>query len=122
MAPEQVRGDAVDASTDVWGIGAVLYEAATAEPPFNAEYEETGSKEDSGPTDGTGTDGWTSTSGTGTDYDLEDYEQIAGRAAPVRVHRRVPAAFGEILTHCLDPDPAARPTVAELASTLRTLT
>jgi len=122
MAPEQVRGDDADASTDVWGIGAVLYEAATAEPPFNAEYEETGSKEDSGPTDGTGTDGWTSTSGTGTDYDLEDYEQIAGRAAPVRVHRRVPAAFGEILTHCLDPDPAARPTVAELASTLRTLT
>ena len=26
-------------ATDVWGIGAVLFETATAEPPFNAEYE-----------------------------------------------------------------------------------
>jgi serine/threonine protein kinase len=122
MTPEQVRGDDADASTDVWGIGAVLYEAATAEPPFNAEYEETGYEEDSGTTDGTGTDEWTSTSGTGTDYGLEDYEQITGRAAPVRVHRRVPAAFGEVVARCLDPDPDARPTVAELTNTLRTLT
>jgi serine/threonine protein kinase len=121
MAPEQVRGDDVDASTDVWGIGAVLYEAATAEPPFNAEYEETGYEEDSDLTDGTGTEEWTSTSGTGTDYDLEGYEQITGLAAPVRARRRVPAAFGEIVARCLDPDPHARPTVAELTSTLRTL-
>ncbi len=119
MAPEQVRGDHVDAATDVWGIGAVLFETATAEPPFNAGYGETGYEED--PTDGTGTDGWTSTSGTGTEGDLEDYEQLTRRADPVRVHRRVPAAFGETIARCLDPDPAARPTVAELTNALRTL-
>ena len=39
MAPEQVRGERVGPATDVWGIGAVLYEAATDVTPFNAEYE-----------------------------------------------------------------------------------
>ena len=116
-------GDEVDASTDVWGIGAVLFEAATAEVPFNAEYEETGYDEESGPTDETGTDGWTSASGTGTDDgDLEDYEQLTRRADPVRAHRRVPAAFNDVVARCLDPDPGARPTVAELTNILRTLT
>ena len=123
MAPEQIRGGEVDAATDVWGIGAVLFEAATAEVPFNAEYEETGYGDESGPTDETGTDGWTSTSGTGTDDgDFEDYEQLTRRADPVRAHRRVPAAFNDVVARCLDPDPGARPTVAELTETLRTLT
>ena len=119
MAPEQVRGDLVSPATDVWGIGAVLFEAATAEPPFNAGYEETGYEED--PMDGTGTDGWTSTSGIGTGSDLGDHEQLTRRADPVRVHRRVPAAFGETIARCLDPDPAGRPTVAELTVSLRAL-
>jgi eukaryotic-like serine/threonine-protein kinase len=34
LAPEQARGDPFDAATDVWGLGAVLFEAATGEPPF----------------------------------------------------------------------------------------
>jgi serine/threonine protein kinase len=121
MAPEQVTGGEVDAATDVWGIGAVLFETTTAEVPFNAEYEETGYDDD--PADETGTDGWTSTGGTGTGVgDPEDYEQLTRRADPVRAHRRVPAAFNDIVARCLDPDPGARPTVAELMSTLRALT
>ena len=121
MAPEQITGGDVDASTDVWGIGAVLFETATAEPPFNAEYEDTSLEEDSDLTDDTGTGGWTSTSGSDTDRDLEDYEQLTRRADPVRAHRRVPAAFGEIVARCLDPDPEVRPTVDGLTSALRTL-
>ena len=109
MAPEQITGDLAVPATDVWGIGAVLFEAATAEPPFNAEYEETGHEEDSEPTDDTGPDG------------PEDYEQLTRRADPVRLHRRVPAAFDDAVARCLDPDPDARPTVAELTSILRTL-
>jgi serine/threonine-protein kinase len=37
MAPERLAGDpAVDARVDVYGIGAILYEATSGEPPFNA--------------------------------------------------------------------------------------
>jgi serine/threonine protein kinase len=34
MAPEQVRGAALSEATDVWGLGALLYEAASRVKPF----------------------------------------------------------------------------------------
>jgi serine/threonine protein kinase len=37
MAPEQARGGLLSEATDVWGIGAVLFHAATGQPPFEAE-------------------------------------------------------------------------------------
>jgi eukaryotic-like serine/threonine-protein kinase len=40
MAPEQVTGDYLGLATDVWGVGAVLWEAATGEEPFNADDED----------------------------------------------------------------------------------
>ncbi len=40
MAPEQARGGRLDESADVWGIGAVLYDAATGRTPFEAETGE----------------------------------------------------------------------------------
>jgi serine/threonine protein kinase len=87
MAPEQITGDYLSPATDVWGIGAVLFEAATGEEPFNADDE---------------------------DDDEPSYEQLERRIFPIRSHRRVPAGFADLLESCLEPDPAQRPTVQEL--------
>lgn len=104
MAPEQVRGDHLGPATDVWGIGAVLFEAAIARAPFDDD-EETGSG-----------------SVFASEPDLESYEQLRRRADSVRVHRRVPRAFASAVDSCLDPDPERRPTVEDLARRLEEFT
>ncbi len=92
MAPEQARGGYLGPATDVWGIGAVLFEAATGEPPFEAY-----------------------------DDDEERYEQLERRAEPVRWYRRVPAAFDDLVAGCLEPEPTRRPNIDALARSLRAL-
>ena len=91
MSPEQARGGILGAPADVWGIGAVLFEAATSEVPFDA-YE-----------------------------DESSYDQLERRAESVRLYRRVPAAFDDLVHSCLEPDPALRPTVDGVAESLRAL-
>jgi serine/threonine protein kinase len=91
MAPEQARGDYLGPAADVWGIGAVLFEAATGELPFDAPDDE------------------------------DRYEQLERRAEPVRSYRRVPPAFNDLVGSCFEPDSARRPTVGELADALNDL-
>jgi serine/threonine protein kinase len=89
MAPEQARGEEVGAAADVWGIGVVLFEAASARRPFARGSARGG------------------------------YEQLERRLEPVSEHRRLPAALADAIDSCLEPAPGARPSLEELGRELR---
>lgn len=92
MAPEQARGGEVGAAADVWGLGTLLYEAATGANPYVALGEDA------------------------------EYPQLEHRLPPVGGGRRLPRELAEVLDACLDPAPGARPTVDEALRAFAALT
>lgn len=92
MSPEQARGGMLTPATDVWGLGVVLFEALTGQPPFRLTPD--------GPR----------------------YPQLVARAEPLAAQRRVPPHVRRLVDAALDPDPLGRPTLMEAFSTLSGLT
>ena len=94
MAPEQVTGGCLTAASDVWGIGATLYEVATGEPACDVGDD---------------------ISSTGVQADL-------CQPAPVRRFRRLTAVLASSIDRCLSLEPADRPSLEQLAAKLATIT
>jgi serine/threonine protein kinase len=103
MSPEQVCGGHLGPPADVWGVGLVLYEAATGLQPFDL------------PDRSCSASGYTST--------MARCQAVLTRPAPkVRARRRLPTDVAEIIDACLRWEPDQRPTLEQLGAALATLT
>ncbi|HXE75090.1 MAG TPA: protein kinase [Candidatus Xenobia bacterium] len=94
MAPEQLRGQPVDARTDIYGLGCVLYEMVTGQRPFRAEMA------------------------------TELCSQILDHApaSPTQFNARLPAELERIILKCLEKQPQDRyQSASELITDLRRL-
>ena len=80
MSPEQIRGDRLDRRTDVFSLGAVLYEMATGKKPF---------------------------SGTNAAAIFSAIERDTP-PPPARVNPKIPAQLDRVITKALAKDPASR--------------
>jgi predicted Ser/Thr protein kinase len=94
MSPEQARAESVDAATDIFSLGLVLYELATGQHPFRA------------------------------DSDVGVLHAIVAQAPvpPARLNPEVPANLEALILQMLAKDSRLRPTALEVEATLTQLT
>jgi serine/threonine-protein kinase len=91
MSPEQMRAEPVDERSDIWGLGAILFEMLTGRPPFIG------------------------------DTLPEVYSAVLNEAPPAvdSLRQGVPAGLDDVVQRCLEKDPAQRfCDVADLAEAL----
>jgi serine/threonine protein kinase len=95
MAPEQALGNPVDARTDVYAMGVIMYECFAGSLPFQGE----------------------SFMGILTQHITTDPEPVAQRAQ--KAGRALPLGLAEIIMRCMQKDPARRyQTMDELVNAL----
>ena len=95
MSPEQISGQKIDIRSDIFSLGAVLYESLTGEKPFSAENTATLA-----------------------------YKIVQTDPVPPRVlNLHIPPALGAIITKAMAKDPAQRfQTPAEMLQELKLVT
>jgi serine/threonine protein kinase len=120
LAPEQARGGELGPAADVWGIGVVLFEAATATPAFD-DPDELSDDEPSATEDDAGASFEERRSWASDDRGHGDYPQLRETAAPVGSRRVLPFSLGYLIDACLSPDPDDRPLLQELLAGLEPL-
>ncbi len=80
MAPEQVRGSRGDDRTDIYSLGAILYEMSTGEPPFGGDSA----------------------------YVIMNARVTGDPAAPRKVNPKLTPVLEEIILHAMERDPKRR--------------
>jgi serine/threonine-protein kinase len=87
MAPEQVRGSRGDERTDIYSLGAILYEMVTGEPPFGGDSA----------------------------YVIMNARVTGDPVAPRKVNDKITPVLEEIILHAMERDPKKRyQTAAEM--------
>jgi eukaryotic-like serine/threonine-protein kinase len=95
MAPEQALGNPVDARTDIYAMGVIMYECFAGSLPFQGE----------------------SFMGILTQHITTDAEPVAQRAA--KAGRSLPNGLADVITRCMRKNPAERyATMDELVTDL----
>jgi serine/threonine protein kinase len=109
MAPEQVTGGDLGPAADVWGLGAVLYEATAGRAAYEPPQPDGAEAEDRR----------TSDSGRRAE---RHHPQLDGPPIPVRrLRRTAPATLAALIERCLATEPARRPPVERVLRALEPL-